>query len=140
MRVLGLDIGDRRIGVALSDPEGVLASQLTTIFRKGGEADLEAILELARQHEAERIVVGLPLSLDGSTGEQAEKTLSFSRSLAQRAEIAVDSWDERLSTVAADRAMVDAGVKPARRKARRDSLAAAIILQAYLDRQRLSTR
>ena len=138
--MLGLDIGDKRIGVALGDPEGVLASQLTTILRKEDEADLEAILELARQHGVERIVVGLPISMDGSLGKQAEKVLTFSRSLAQRAEMPVDSWDERLSTVAADRAMVEAGVKSAKKKARRDSLAAAIMLQAYLDRHRLSTR
>jgi putative Holliday junction resolvase len=138
MLVMGLDVGDRRIGVALSDPEGMLAWQLTTIFSKGEEADLEAILSLARQNEVERIVVGLPLSMDGSIGQQAEKVLAFSRLLAQHAHIPVDHWDERLSTVAANRAMIEAGLKRAKRKARRDSLAAAIMLQAYLDRHRLS--
>jgi len=139
MLAMGLDVGDKRIGVALSDPEGVLASELTTISSKGEEADLEAILKLVRQHGVERIVVGLPLSMDGSIGQQAEKVLAFSRLLAQRMNIPVDHWDERLSTVAANRAMVEAGVKPAKRKARRDSLAAVIILQTYLDRHRLSS-
>jgi len=137
---MGLDVGDKRIGVALSDPEGMLAYQLTTIFSNGEEADLEAILNLARQNAAERIVVGLPLSLNGSVGQQAEKVLAFSRSLAQHTNIPVDHWDERLSTVAANRAMAEAGLKRAKRKERRDSLAAAIMLQAYLDRQRLSSR
>ena len=137
---MGLDVGDKRIGVALSDPEGVLAYQLTTIFSKGEEVDLEAILNLVRQHGVERIVVGLPLSMDGSIGQQAEKVLAFSRLLAQRTNTPVDHWDERLSTVAANRAMMEAGLKRAKRKARRDSLAAVIMLQAYLDRQRLSSR
>ena len=136
---MGLDVGDKRIGVALSDPEGVLTSELTTILRKGEEADLEAILNLVRQHGAERIVVGLPLSMDGSIGQQAEKVLAFSRLLARHAHIPVDNWDERLSTVAANRAMVEAGVKRAKKKERRDSLAAAIMLQTYLDRQRHSS-
>ncbi len=138
MLTMGLDVGDRRLGVALSDPEGVLASELTTISSKGEEADLEAILDLARQHGVERIVVGLPLSMDGSIGQQAEKVLAFSRVLTERAHIPVDHWDERLSTVAADRAMMEAGLKLTKRKARRDSLAAAIMLQTYLDRQHLS--
>ena len=140
MVIMGLDMGDKRIGVALSDSEGMLAYQLTTIFSKGEEADLETILNLARQNEVERIVVGLPLSMNGSVGQQAEKVLAFSRLLAQRTNIPVDHWDERLSTVAANRAMIEAGLKRAKRKSRRDSLAAAIMLQAYLDRQRLSSR
>ena len=140
MLVMGLDVGDKRIGVALSDPEGVLASELTTIFSKGEEADLEAILKLVHQYGVERIVVGLPISLAGTLGKQAEKVLAFSRLLAQRVNVPVDNWDERFSTVAADRAMIEVGLKRAKRKARRDSLAAAIVLQTYLDRQRLSSQ
>ncbi len=138
MIAMGLDVGEKRIGVALSDLGGTLAYQLTTISSEGEDAALEAILNLARQNEVERIVVGLPLSMNGSVGRQAEKVLAFSRKLTQRTSIPVDHWDERLSTVAADRAMAEAGLKRAKRKARRDSLAAVIMLQAYLDRHRLS--
>ena len=140
MSTLGLDIGEKRIGVAIADPEGFLAIPLTVIERVGEEADLKAILDLANEHGARRIVVGLPRSLDGSIGKQAERVLSFSRVLSQRTDIPVDTWDERLSTVAAERLLSDAGVKSDKRRARRDAMAAAIILQSYLDREHASFR
>ena len=138
MRALGLDIGDRRIGVALCDPEGILASAFTVISRVGERRDIQAILDLVDQNQVERIVVGLPRSLDGSIGIQANKVQSFARKLAEHTPVPVDMWDERLSTVAADRAMVAAGIKPSKRKMRRDAVAAAFILQGYLDRMRHS--
>ena len=140
MSTLGLDIGEKRIGVAIAAPEGLLAIPLTVIERVGEEADLKAILDLANEHGARRIVVGLPRSLDGSIGKQAERVLSFSRVLSQRTDIPVDTWDERLSTVAAERLLSDAGVKSDKRRARRDAMAAAIILQSYLDREHASSR
>ncbi len=140
MSTLGLDIGEKRIGVAIADPEGLLAIPLTVIERVGEEADLETILALASEHGVRRIVVGLPRSLDGSIGKQAERVLSFSRALSHRTDIPVDTWDERLSTVAAERLLSDAGVKGDKRRARRDAMAAAIILQGYLDRARASFR
>jgi len=140
MSTLGLDIGEKRIGVAIADPEGLLAIPLTVIERVGEEADLKAILDLANEHGARRIVVGLPRSLDGSIGKQAERVLSFSGVLSQRTDIPVDTWDERLSTVAAERLLSDAGVKSDKRRARRDAMAAAIILQGYLDREHASFR
>lgn len=140
MSTLGLDIGEKRIGVAIADPEGLLAIPLTVIERVGEEADLKAILDLANEHGVRRIVVGLPRSLDGSIGKQAERVLSFSRVLSQRTDIPVDTWDERLSTVAAERLLLDAGVKGDKRRARRDAMAAAIILQSYLDREHASFR
>ncbi|TET37633.1 MAG: Holliday junction resolvase RuvX [Dehalococcoidia bacterium] len=140
MSTLGLDIGEKRIGVAIADPEGLLAIPLTVIERVGEEADLEAILALANEHGVRRIVVGLPRSLDGSIGKQAERVLSFSKVLSQRTDVPVDTWDERLSTVAAERLLRDAGVKSDKRRARRDAMAAAIILQGYLDRERASFR
>ncbi len=131
MAILGLDVGDKRIGVAFAD--GLLAIPLTVVDRAGEEADMEKLLALAREHGVERIVVGLPLSMNGSIGRQAEKVLAFSRSLSEHVDIPVDTWDERLSTVAAERLLLNSGMKREKRKGKRDAMAAAIILQAYLD-------
>ena len=131
MAILGLDIGEKRIGVALAN--GLLAIPLTVIDITGEESDIEQLLALAREHGAERIVVGLPLSMNGSIGRQAESVLAFSRSLSEHVDIPVDTWDERLSTVAAERLLLDSGMKREKRKGKRDAMAAAIILQAYLD-------
>ncbi|MFH1485675.1 MAG: Holliday junction resolvase RuvX [Chloroflexota bacterium] len=136
MRVLGLDIGERRIGVALSDPEGIIAGRLTTISCCQTDQDMAAIFELARENDAGLIVVGLPLSLDGSCGPQAQKVLAFVDILRQSSPVPIETWDERLSTVAADRIMGEMGVKRGKRKERRDSMAAAIILQEHLDAMR----
>ena len=132
MAILGLDVGEKRIGVALAD--GLLAIPLTVIDRAGEEADLERVLALAEEHGVKRIVVGLPRSLDGSIGKQAERVLSFSSALSESTAVPVDTWDERLSTVSAERLLLGAGVKRDKRRARRDAMAAAIILQSYLDR------
>ena len=131
MAILGLDVGDKRIGVAFAD--GLLAIPLTVVDRAGEEADMEKLLALSREHGVERIVVGLPLSMNGSIGRQAEKVLAFSRSLSEHVDIPVDTWDERLSTVSAERLLLDSGMKREKRKGKRDAMAAAIILQAYLD-------
>jgi putative Holliday junction resolvase len=130
-RTLGLDVGDSRIGVALSDPLGILASPLTIITRKDVEADTEAVLGIIHQHEVASIVVGLPLSMDGSEGAQAEKVRAFAAGLSQRTAIPVIFQDERLSTVQAKRV-----IRSARKTGpgtRYDAAAAALILQAYLD-------
>ncbi len=131
MAILGLDVGDKRIGVAFAD--GLLAIPLTVLDRAGEESDMEKLLALAREHGAERIVVGLPLSMNGNIGRQAEKVLAFSRALSEHVDIPVDTWDERLSTVAAERLLLNSGMKREKRKGKRDAMAAAIILQAYLD-------
>jgi putative holliday junction resolvase len=130
-RAMGLDVGDSRIGVALSDPLGVLATPLTIITRGDIEDDVAAILKIARQHSVESIVVGLPLNMDGSRGAQAEKVHNFADELARRIELPVRFQDERLSTVEAMRLFKEAG-KPSR-GARYDAAAAALILQAHLD-------
>lgn len=137
MRILGLDVGDRRVGVALSDPEGILASPLTVVEREGSNLEIEAVLKLVKKHEASCIVVGLPHSLDGRLGPQAKKALDFIKTLSERAPVRVVSWDERFSTIAAKRALTDAGRKRGKQRKRRDAAAAAIILQSYLDRVRL---
>ncbi|MBE0415938.1 MAG: Holliday junction resolvase RuvX [Dehalococcoidia bacterium] len=132
MAILGLDVGEKRIGVALA--EELLAIPLTVIERAGEKVNLERVLALAKEHGVKRIVVGLPRSLDGSIGKQAERILAFTRELSHHTDIPVDTWDERLSTVAAERLLLDAGMKREKRRARRDAMAAVIILQSYLDR------
>ena len=138
MRMLGLDVGDKRIGVALSDPEGIIASALTVLSRSKDANELEAIGELVEERGVGGIVVGLPFSMDGSEGEQAGKVREFCQMLSVRVQVPVLTWDERLSTVAAERVMSDVGVKREKRKDKRDAIAAAITLQGYLDRCRFA--
>ncbi len=135
MRILALDIGDRRIGVALSDPLGILATPLTTIERAtpDTESAIDAILALAEQHEAAEILVGIPYLMSGRIGAQARITLDFAATLAERTTIPVTRTDERLSSVQADRLLAQSGGASTRDKGRTDSAAAAIILQSYLD-------
>ncbi len=131
MAILGLDVGEKRIGVALA--EGLLAIPLTVIDRRVEETDMEMIMALVEEYRAERIVVGLPRLMNGNIGTQAEEILSFSGALAEHVDIPVDTWDERLSTVTAERLLIDIGMKRKKRKGKLDAMAAAIILQAYLD-------
>ena len=133
---LGLDVGEKRIGVALSDTEGILAVSLTVIAIKSKDEALKRIIALAQEHEVERIVVGLPISLDGSMGPQAQKVQSFAEALKDRTELPVVTWDERFSTFDAERVLTEAGLKREKRKKHLDSVAAAYILQGYLDRER----
>ncbi len=130
-RILGLDIGDSRIGVALSDPLGILASPLTIITRTDEEADIQAITALVQQNQVERVIAGLPLSMDSSLGEQAEKVKAFVMALCRHTEVPVEFRDERLSTVSAKRLVHE--VRKPDRGTRYDAMAAALILQAYLD-------
>lgn len=139
MRSLGLDIGDKRTGVAISDPEGLLAVPLTVIVSQSEEATIDDIIKLAEQYHIERIVVGLPRSLNGSLGPQADKVTAFADKLSLRAkrsnlgQIDIQLWDERFSTVAAEKLMVMAGTKKNKRNEHRDTLSAAFILQGFLD-------
>jgi len=132
-RSLGLDIGDKRVGVALSDPHGVLASPLTIIHRQDEAADFEAIVNIINQHQVGQIVVGLPRSMDGTLGKQAEKVEAFIGRLISHIEIPLKFRDERLSTVSARRLMREAGIRKRKVKVHDDSAAAAVILQGYLD-------
>ncbi|MFC1914998.1 Holliday junction resolvase RuvX [Chloroflexota bacterium] len=132
-RSLGLDLGDKRIGVALSDPQGILASPLTIIDCKDEASDIAAITALVDQHGVERIVVGLPRSMDGNIGKQAEKVQAFARQLCRHTEVPVEFRDERLTTVSAKRLTRAAATKKNRTKVRYDAAAAALILQGYLD-------
>ena len=129
-RCLGLDIGDKKIGVALSDPQGILASPLTIIKRSEEKIDIEAILSIVDRNQVGRIIAGLPRSMDGSIGSQAEKVQAFVHELSNHSKVPVDFRDERLSTVSAKRLLREAGKK---KKTEDDAIAAAIILQGYLD-------
>ncbi|MBM3119272.1 MAG: Holliday junction resolvase RuvX [Chloroflexi bacterium] len=133
MRTLGLDIGDRRIGVAISDPEEILASPLVTITRDNDDKAIDAIVELVNKHKIEHIVVGLPYSLNGNIGKQASRVMDFIEKLSKTTSAEIETRDERLSTVAVERLLIEAGIKSTRAKSRRDAAAAAFILQGYLD-------
>jgi putative Holliday junction resolvase len=135
MRSLGLDIGDKRIGVALSDPQGILASPLTIITCRDRTADIEAITDIIRQNQVVRVIVGLPRSMNGSLGRQAEKVKDFVRSLSGQIKIPVEFRDERLSSVSARRLIRDTRQK---RAGHDDAIAAALVLQMYLDEKHLA--
>ncbi|MEW6142762.1 MAG: Holliday junction resolvase RuvX [Chloroflexota bacterium] len=133
MRVIGLDVGERRIGVALSDPTATIASPLEVVAITDVESAYAAIAGLVSQHQAGEIVVGMPYSLSGRAGPAAENVRKFVNELSRRLQVRVVTWDERLSTVAADRSMREAGVKRKKRSNLRDAIAAALILQGYLN-------
>lgn len=133
MRYLGLDVGDVRIGVALSDETATLASGILTLRRAGRRRDVAAVAALVREHGAGGVVVGLPWRLDGTLGSQGEKVAAFVRSLRRALGVPVVTWDERLTSVAADERLAEAGVRRRDRKARIDRAAAVLILQEYLD-------
>lgn len=137
MRALGLDLGQRRIGVAVSDRSGTVASALTVLQRSGSiDADHRRIAALVAEEEAEIVVVGMPLSLSGAVGRAAQAARREIAALASVIDVPVTTVDERLSTVTAERTLREAGVKGPRRRQVVDKVAAAVFLQAWLDRQR----
>ena len=133
MRVLALDVGDARIGLAISDPNGQVAVPLRVLHRRSLEADIADIVGLATQEEVETLVVGLPLSLDGTAGHQAEHVQEFVGHLQAATDLPIVLWDERLSTAQAERLLQMAPPRSRKARAEQDALAAAIILQSYLD-------
>jgi len=133
VRILGLDVGDRRIGLAISDPNGQVAVPLRTLHRTAQDGAVDAIAALVAEENVEAIVVGLPLRMDGSAGSQAESVEEFVRQLLPAVNVPVTLWDERLSTVQAEQLLRRDGPPSRKRKAEQDALAAAIILQGYLD-------
>lgn len=136
MRCMGLDVGDRRIGVALSDPDGILASPLTILEHTEDDRDIEAISGIITEQKVERVIVGLPLSLDGTLGKQAGRVKDFAERLAGKIEVPLEYRDERLTTVMAQRLKRASGGRKGRGKPRYDAQAAAVILQGYLDEGR----
>jgi putative Holliday junction resolvase len=139
VKVLALDVGDRRIGVAVSDPTGLIASPLTTIVRQAERKDHDAVSALVGEHSAELVVIGLPRTLQGEIGYQAQRVLRFGERLAQVVGVPVVYWDERHSTVDAERIVRARGKRGGRRQSGMiDDVAAAVILQFYLDSHRQS--
>jgi putative Holliday junction resolvase len=136
VRLLALDVGDVRIGVAVSDETGTLASGLVTLRAVGPRKDAQAVLALVREHAVGEVVVGLPRRLDGSLGPQAEKVMAFVERLRRVLPVPVVARDERLTSVAAGERLAEAGVKRRDRKARLDRAAAALVLQELLDERR----
>ncbi|SDN45534.1 Holliday junction resolvase RuvX [Alkalicoccus daliensis] len=135
MKTLGLDVGTKTIGVAVSDAFGWTAQGLTTLRREDGkeEEDIEAIKQLIKEHEISTIVVGLPKNMNGTIGPSAELCQDFAQQLRERTALEVKMWDERLTTMAAERMLVDADVSRKKRKKVIDKMAAVMILQGYLD-------
>jgi putative Holliday junction resolvase len=135
-RVLALDVGGRRIGVAMSDDQGILAAPLTTLKAEPRGRVLDQIVALVREYAVDEVVIGLPLTMSGEIGPQAQVVQSFARDLEQSLGRPVQLFDERLTSVVAEQMMLDLGIKPDKRKARIDEVAASIILQDYLDHRR----
>jgi putative Holliday junction resolvase len=140
MRYLALDVGEKRIGVALSDETATLASGLDTLTRSGGGKDLAAVAELVRRHGPAAVLVGLPLNMDGTAGAQAEKVRTFIEGLKRRVEVPIVERDERLTTVEAHEILRKSGVAWSQRAALLDKVSAVVILQEYLDERRAAGR
>jgi putative Holliday junction resolvase len=134
--LIGLDLGSKTIGVAASDPDRRLATAVETVSRRRFHVDAERLLALAGERRAVGFVLGLPVNMDGSEGPRAQSTRAFARNLATLTELPIALWDERLSTAAVERALIEADVSRKKRKAVIDQHAAAYILQGALDRLR----
>jgi len=132
---MGLDLGERRIGVALGDPTGLLASAHDVIASRGRARDVAAVAELARCEAVDAAVIGVPVNMDGSYGPQAEKSRRFGAAL-EAAGVPVVYWDERLTTVESQRYLRDSGMRATKRRQSVDAAAAQILLQSYLDFRR----
>ena len=135
MRVMGLDPGDKRTGVAISDPLGWTAQGKKVIESSSFQDIIKEVKELIEQYEVEKIIVGLPRNMDGSLGERAQRVEKFIEELKSQVDIPVKAWDERLSTAQAERTLLEADLSRQRRKQVIDKMAAVMILQNYLDQQ-----
>jgi putative Holliday junction resolvase len=132
-RIMGLDVGARRIGIAISDPLGLTAQGLTTLQRRNRRYDLAELRKLLEAHEVREIVVGNPLRMSGESGIQAEKMASFAAQLEKAFGLPLHLWDERLSTAEAHRLLDETEIRDSRRKEVIDKMAAVLILQSFLD-------
>jgi putative Holliday junction resolvase len=139
-RLLGLDVGTKTIGLALSDVTRMIASGLTTLARGKFAADGRRLLEIVREHDIGGLVIGLPVNLDGAEGPRAQATRAFARNLAKLTPLPMLLWDERLTTAAAERSLLEADVSRRRRAEVIDKVAATLILQGALDRLKLLDR
>lgn len=132
-RIMGLDVGDRTIGVAVSDLMGITAQGVTTIRRESKKKDIEELKKLIKEHNVRYIVSGLPKNMNGTIGPQSEKVIKFCDILKEETGMEIDYWDERLTTVSAEKMLIDGDVSRKNRKKVIDKLAAVLILQNYLD-------
>jgi putative Holliday junction resolvase len=139
MRILGIDFGERRVGVAISDSRGTLSTPLTTLRRKDDASLIAKLLEIVRQESIEGLVVGEPRRLDGSRGAAAERVVAFADKLARAADLPCELIDEVLTSVAAKQRLREIGVDPRRHPERIDAMAAQIILQEALDRRQATS-
>jgi len=134
-RIMGLDIGDKTIGVAISDSMLITAQGLKTIKRKNSKVDIEEISNLVRQYNVSKIIVGLPKNMNNTIGPQGEKVLRFVDKLKNKVNVEISFQDERLTTVAAERILIEGNMRREKRKNVIDMVAATYILQTYLDRR-----
>lgn len=132
-RIMGLDVGDVRIGIAVSDALGITAQAVTTLKRRGLESDLNELKALFEEYAAEKVVVGYPLNMDGTIGPQADKVKAFAEALSVRVGLIPILWDERLTTAEARKVLIGGGMRREKRKGVIDQMAAMLLLQSYLD-------
>lgn len=132
-RILGLDFGSHRIGAAVSDPLGLTAQPLSAIKRRGEVRDIEAIGAIIGKYSVGTVLIGLPLHLGGEEGAQAKRARIFGEKIRERLGVPVETWDERMTTVQAERHLIASGVRREKRKELRDSLSAVFLLQSALD-------
>ena len=135
IRILGIDIGTKRIGLAISDPLGITAQGLDTLMVEDKEP-IKALKEIIKQHNVKEVVVGLPLNMNGSEGKQARESAAFAERLKNEINLPVKLWDERLSSAEVERTMLEADISRKKRKHARDKLSAQVILQSYLNVKR----
>ncbi len=148
MRLMGLDVGDKTVGIAISDPLMITAQGKETLFRESIKSDIDALIQWIVDYEVDKIVVGLPLNMNGTLGPQGEKTKQFIDKLEKKIKhstrlthsVEIVYWDERLTTASATRMLIDADVSRKKRKDVVDTVAAAIILQSYMDGQNMERK
>ncbi|CAC9924659.1 RNAse H domain protein, YqgF family [Aedoeadaptatus nemausensis] len=136
-RVLGLDIGNKTIGVAVSDPLGILAQGVTTIIRSSKAEDVKALKSIIDEYRVEKLIIGLPKNMNNSMGFQATRTMNYADYLKEALDMEIEFVDERLTTASATRSLIEGGVRRENRKKHVDKVAAVLILQTYLDQQSL---
>ncbi len=137
MRILGIDFGEKRVGLAVSDPLGFTAQGLETVANTGRQAVVRALAEVCRREAVTEVVIGLPVNMDGSIGPKAREVLDLVPKLEGAFGVPVKTWDERLSSRQVNRLMTESGLSSRKQRQQSDRLAATLILQAYLDSRRL---
>lgn len=136
MRILGIDFGEKRIGLAISDPLGFTAQGLETLLNQGKGHVLEALSKICKDHEVGEVVIGLPINMNGSLGPKAKEVMELVPELESKLGLKVKTWDERLSSQQVNRLMIEADISRQKQKKSADRLAATVILQSYLESKR----